>query len=66
MTEIMAHMPCMMKSAVTPRVVLQPSAKSKQDMNQSPSFAELFTPKLVTVLREGYRLKEFKAMRSPD
>jgi SulP family sulfate permease len=30
-------------------------------MNQSPSFAELFTPKLVTVLREGYRLKEFKA-----
>jgi len=30
-------------------------------MNHSPSFAELFTPKLVTVLREGYRLKELKA-----
>ncbi|MDB5643700.1 MAG: sulfate transporter [Hyphomicrobiales bacterium] len=34
--------------------------KSKQDMNQQPTFAELFTPKLVTVLREGYRWKEFK------
>ncbi len=30
-------------------------------MNHPPSFAELFTPKLVTVLREGYRLKELKA-----
>jgi SulP family sulfate permease len=30
-------------------------------MNHSPTFAELYTPKLVTVLREGYRLKEFKA-----
>jgi SulP family sulfate permease len=30
-------------------------------MNQQPSFAELFTPKLVTVLREGYGLKQFKA-----
>ena len=26
-----------------------------------PAFAELFTPKLVTVLREGYGLKEFRA-----
>src|SRR5690606_10683875 len=26
-----------------------------------PSFAELFTPKLVTVLREGYDLAGFKA-----
>ncbi len=26
-----------------------------------PSFAELFTPKLVTVLREGYRLPQFRA-----
>lgn len=26
-----------------------------------PSFAELFTPKLVTVLREGYDLKDFRA-----
>ena len=30
-------------------------------MNHPPSFAALFTPKLVTVLREGYRLKELKA-----
>jgi SulP family sulfate permease len=27
----------------------------------SPSFAELFTPKLVTVLREGYRLSHLRA-----
>jgi SulP family sulfate permease len=26
-----------------------------------PSFAELFTPKLITVLREGYHLPQFKA-----
>jgi SulP family sulfate permease len=26
-----------------------------------PTFAELFTPKLVTVLREGYRLADFRA-----
>jgi SulP family sulfate permease len=26
-----------------------------------PSFLELFTPKLVTILREGYRLADFKA-----
>lgn len=29
--------------------------------DRAPSFAELFTPKLVTVLREGYRLDHFKA-----
>src|ERR1044071_7820668 len=27
----------------------------------APSFAELFTPKLVTVLREGYRLTHLRA-----
>jgi SulP family sulfate permease len=27
----------------------------------SPTFAELFTPKLVTTLREGYSLKDFRA-----
>src|ERR1700684_4707001 len=26
-----------------------------------PTFAELFTPKLITVLREGYRLADFRA-----
>jgi sulfate permease, SulP family len=26
-----------------------------------PSFAELFTPKLVTVLREGYGFKDLRA-----
>lgn len=30
-------------------------------MNRTPTFAELFTPKLVTVLREGYRLKDLRA-----
>jgi len=29
--------------------------------SQSPSFGELFVPKLVTVLREGYRLANFRA-----
>jgi SulP family sulfate permease len=28
---------------------------------RQPTFAELFTPKLVTVLREGYRLADFRA-----
>ena len=27
----------------------------------TPSFAELYTPKLVTVLREGYGLPQFRA-----
>src|SRR5687768_9283565 len=29
--------------------------------HSKPTFAELFTPKLVTVLREGYRLPQFQA-----
>src|SRR5919109_4857704 len=28
---------------------------------RQPTFVELFTPKLATVLREGYRLADFKA-----
>jgi SulP family sulfate permease len=28
---------------------------------QAPSFVELFTPKLVTILRERYRLADLKA-----
>ena len=28
---------------------------------QQPTFAELFTPKLITVLREGYRFRDFQA-----
>jgi len=36
--------------------------KDKTQRNgDSPSFAELFTPKLVTVLREGYGLPQFQA-----
>ncbi len=31
-----------------------------QTPNEAPSFAELFTPKLVTVLREGYRLPQLR------
>ena len=30
-----------------------------------PSFVELFTPKLVTVLREGYGLPRLRADASP-
>lgn len=30
-------------------------------MSKAPSFVELFTPKLVTVLKEGYGTKEFRA-----
>lgn len=30
-------------------------------MNRKPTFAELYTPKLVSVLREGYGLPQFKA-----
>ena len=29
-----------------------------------PTFAELFTPELVTVLREGYSFKDFRATLS--
>lgn len=32
-----------------------------QTMSEAPSFAELFTPKLVTVLREGYQLRQLRA-----
>ncbi|HUU65861.1 MAG TPA: SulP family inorganic anion transporter [Methyloceanibacter sp.] len=35
------------------------SLRSKR--RHGPSFAELYTPKLVTVLREGYGLKDFRA-----
>ena len=36
---------------------------SRQAIHEAsrPSFAELFTPKLVTVWREGYTLEHFKA-----
>jgi SulP family sulfate permease len=30
---------------------------------RKPSFAELFTPKLVTILREGYGLRDLQRMR---
>ena len=36
---------------------MRPEASSRRQ----PTFAELFTPKLVTVLREGYRFPDFKA-----
>ncbi len=36
-------------------------AASRSGSRRGPSFAELFTPKLVTVLREGYGLKDFRA-----
>ncbi|WP_374384937.1 SulP family inorganic anion transporter [Dongia sp.] len=44
-----------MTQAVSP----QP-AKGRTDTHR-PSFVELFTPKLVTVLREGYRLPDLRA-----
>lgn len=34
---------------------------TRRDVPPQPSFAELFTPKLVTVLREGYSLAAFRA-----
>src|SRR5574337_1055081 len=36
-------------------------AVANSSVNRTPTFAELFTPKLVTVLREGYRLKDLRA-----
>lgn len=42
------------------RAVHQPAQKSAQK-SAMPTFSELFTPKLVTVWREGYRLPQFKA-----
>ncbi|TRC96038.1 SulP family inorganic anion transporter [Mesorhizobium sp. WSM4303] len=38
----------------------QPAQKSAQK-SAKPTFSELFTPKLVTVWREGYHLPQFKA-----
>lgn len=40
---------------------MKPSASFSTSHDQSPSFAELFTPKLVTILREGYRFSHFRA-----
>ena len=36
------------------------NASARRDA-AAPTFAELFTPKLITMLREGYRAKEFLA-----
>jgi SulP family sulfate permease len=35
--------------------------KQRGQHGQQPTFTELFTPKFVTVLREGYRLADFRA-----
>jgi sulfate permease, SulP family len=35
--------------------------EQRPQQSDSPSFAELFTPKLLTVLREGYRLPQLRA-----
>ncbi|TPK63036.1 SulP family inorganic anion transporter [Mesorhizobium sp. B2-4-19] len=50
----------------TRQAVHQPTDKSASTRGSargsvSPTFAELFTPKLVTVWREGYHLPQFKA-----
>jgi SulP family sulfate permease len=37
------------------------STSSSAPGRPAPTFAELFTPKLVTILREGYSLKDFRA-----
>jgi SulP family sulfate permease len=37
------------------------SANRSQHHQAPPSFAELFTPKLITVLREGYGRTKFQA-----
>ena len=34
---------------------------ASQPLDQQPTFAELYTPKLVTTLREGYGLANFRA-----
>lgn len=39
---------------------MNPSAPTTLHLHQ-PSFVELFTPKLVTILREGYRLADLRA-----
>ena len=40
---------------------VQTASSSSPQASQGASFAELFTPKLVTVLREGYTLKNLRA-----
>ena len=37
------------------------AATGSERLESRPTFSELFTPKLVTVLREGYGLKQFHA-----
>ncbi len=37
------------------------TAAGPEKLHSRPTFSELFTPKLVTVLREGYGLKQFRA-----
>lgn len=37
------------------------AAEAKRPVSHTPTFAELFTPKLVTILREGYRLGDLRA-----
>jgi SulP family sulfate permease len=37
------------------------STSSSAPGRPAPTFAELFTPKLITILREGYSLKDFRA-----
>src|SRR3984957_15099542 len=37
------------------------TAHERVRQTHQPTFAELFTPKLVTVLREGYHLADFRA-----
>ncbi|WP_395448453.1 SulP family inorganic anion transporter [Aminobacter sp. UC22_36] len=37
------------------------SGRYQSGQHRQPTFAELFTPKLVTVLREGYGTRQFKA-----
>jgi SulP family sulfate permease len=40
---------------------MEASLGSSRRRRRSPTFAELYTPKLVTVLKEGYGLKDFRA-----
>jgi len=40
---------------------VQTASSTSQPAPRGASFAELFTPKLVTVLREGYTLKNLRA-----
>jgi SulP family sulfate permease len=38
---------------------------AKLQQSDAPSFVELYTPKLLTVLREGYGLPQLREMPSP-